>query len=161
MKIKLKNNNFYKKTFPILKRLPYSVSNLTHSQNGSDLNLNLFGLKINQQQNQEKLSSSGATLTQVANSISPYNVLRTNKLMKQLKSYLKKNDSENKIKKNLLQVTIEWKEVARRLEILFLILSFSTILIAPIFLFGKFFARDFINKKIINPNCGCEYSFVK
>jgi hypothetical protein len=161
MKIKLKNNNFYKKTFPVLKRLPYNVSNLTHSQNGSELNLNLFGLKINQQLNQEKLSSSGVTLTQVANNIPSYNVLRTNKLMKLLKSYLKKNDIEKKIKKNLLQVTIEWKEVARRLEILFLILSFSTILLAPIFLFGKFFERDFINKKIINQNCGCEYSFVK
>jgi len=46
---------------------------------------------------------------------------------------------------------IEWKEVAKRVEWGFMIISLASILITPVLLFGKFF----LWKQKENENCFC------
>ena len=58
-------------------------------------------------------------------------------------------------------VIIEWKELAIKIEHIFLVLSFITVVLTPIVLFGKFFYRDFITHEHLNSHCGCENSFIK
>ncbi len=58
-------------------------------------------------------------------------------------------------------VNIEWKELSRRIELIFLFLSFLAVIITPILLFGKFFLRDFITKEHLKLACGCQHTFVK
>ena len=69
---------------------------------------------------------------------------------------------EEKIKlKNVENISIEWKELARRLEYVFFLISTIAIVITPTILFGKFFMRDVITLSHINTPCGCEHSFVR
>jgi hypothetical protein len=58
-------------------------------------------------------------------------------------------------------LTVEWKELARRIEYIFLILAFLIVILTPILLFGKFFLRDFITFEHLKAPCGCQNSFVK
>ena len=58
-------------------------------------------------------------------------------------------------------INVEWKELARRIERIFLVLSLFAIILTPILLFGKFFLRDFITYEHLKSPCGCEYSFIK
>jgi hypothetical protein len=56
---------------------------------------------------------------------------------------------------------IEWKELAIKIEKIFLVLSLITVVFTPIILFGKFFYRDFITQEHLSLPCGCENSFIK
>ncbi len=79
------------------------------------------------------------------------------KLTKLIRKNFKKIEDEKKILKNIEEISIEWKELARRLDYLFLVLCGITIVTAPVILFGKFFIRD-ISKNL--SSCGCEHTFI-
>lgn len=81
------------------------------------------------------------------------------KILKLIKYAFKKNEIEKKRQKEHEDMTIEWKEVARRLEYVFLLVAFITITITPIALFGKYFVKN-ENNQIVK-RCGCEHSFIK
>lgn len=128
--------NLNQKTFPALKRFPYSVTK------DSDLNAHLHQRKSSSCAREDK------------------ETLKTNKLIKLFKCSIRKLEEEKIMIKTIQEINIEWKEVARRLEYIFLVFSFVTIIVAPLVLFGKFYVRDFINKKTVNPSCSCAFSFV-
>ena len=75
-----------------------------------------------------------------------------------LKIYFKKIDQEKLRTKHIEEIIIEWKEIARRLEYVFLVLNFLTITIVPFVLFGNYFIQDVTRQKF--GKCGCEYSFI-
>ena len=83
------------------------------------------------------------------------------KIHKILKYSIKKYENEKLKLKETEESIIEWKEVARRLEYILLIVVFIIITVSPVYLFGKYFMQ--INEKKIQPSsrCGCEYSFIK
>ena len=62
----------------------------------------------------------------------------------------------HKAKKND-KVIFEWKEAARRVDNVLFMISFSIIIFAPTYLFGKYFIYDTPIKSDPN-NCGCIYS---
>lgn len=144
--LNLTQQNSYKrlnqKTFPILKRFPYDLSNSNYHLENEFNSRN----KLYSPCNNHNSDSKQAT--------------KTSKLVKLLKINFKKMDDERIKIKNIQEIIIEWKEIARRLEYVFLVISFLTIFSAPLVLFGKFFIRDFIKKKTLNTSCGCEHSFV-
>lgn len=54
------------------------------------------------------------------------------------------------------QILLEWKETARRLDIILFIVAIVIVEYAPIYLFGKYFRR-IDNYHYFNGQCGCEY----
>jgi hypothetical protein len=89
----------------------------------------------------------------------PVEYTSTFKILKILKIYFKKIDEENLRKNHIDEIIIEWKEIARRLEYVFLVLNSLTITIVPLILFGKYVIQDETNQNF--NKCGCEYSFIK
>ena len=85
--------------------------------------------------------------------------IEMSKLTKLTVKSFKRIEDEKKILKNIEEITIEWKELARRLDYLFLVLSAITIVTVPLILFGKFVVRD-ISNNLIQSNCGCEHTFI-
>jgi hypothetical protein len=83
------------------------------------------------------------------------------KLFKILKSISFKMQEEKIQYTDQEILSVEWKELARRVEQIFLIISFCAIISIPILLFGKFFKRDLITKEHLKSSCGCQQSFVK
>jgi len=73
-----------------------------------------------------------------------------------LKTSLKKVEIENITNENNQECANDWLQIARRLECLFFIVSFITIIITPVYLFGQYFTRDF-TKKTLTQNCGCQF----
>lgn len=80
------------------------MSTATSCQLDSDLNLNL---------NKKSLFPSKPC------AVESRAMFNSNKLVKLLKSEFQKMDDERQIVKNVQQIGIEWKEVARRLEVYF------------------------------------------
>lgn len=126
-----------------LKQPMYNFDGLNHSENG--------GLSFYNISNNNSLSKKGSSQ---CNKQEKDNQLH--KLTKLLKQNFRKLDDERTKIKNIEEIAIEWKEIARRLDRLFLVLSFITIVTAPIILFGKFIIRDISPSK----NCGCDHSFI-
>jgi hypothetical protein len=83
------------------------------------------------------------------------------RLFKILKCLIEKMEQDKLRYSNQEILIVEWKELARRIEYIFLILSFLIVIITPILLFGKFFLRDFITFDHLKAPCGCQNSFVK
>lgn len=136
------------KTFPVLKRFPYDLSNLSYQLDNDYSRTKTFSL------------TSNVPISTNLNHIDHKQVNKASKLIKLLKCNFKKLDDDRVIIKNVQEIIIEWKEIARRLEYVFLAISFITIIIAPIILFGKFFVRDVLKKMPPITSCGCEHSFV-
>ena len=55
----------------------------------------------------------------------------------------------------------EWKKLALQFDYIFFVVSILTVILTPIFLFGKFFLRDFITYEYLKSPCGCTNTFVK
>jgi hypothetical protein len=83
------------------------------------------------------------------------------KLLKIVKFLCNKMEQDKLRYANQEIVNIEWKELSRRIELIFLFLSFFAVIITPILLFGKFFLRDFFTKEHLKLACGCQNTFVK
>lgn len=83
-----------------------------------------------------------------------------NKIIKFIKLTMRKLDEEKIKLRHLQEINIEWKELARKLENVFFVITFIAIVIMPVYLFGKFVLRDIRNEINIS-KCGCENSFVK
>ena len=82
-----------------------------------------------------------------------------NKITKFIRLTIRKLEEEKIKLKNIEEINIEWKELARKLENVFFVITFGAIIIMPVFLFGKFVIRDI--KSEISSQCGCENSFVR
>jgi hypothetical protein len=79
------------------------------------------------------------------------------KLVKQVKKKMRKINLENTQNKLKAEINMEWKEVARRLDQFFLVISLITIIIVPAYLFGEYAFRDFFEKiESQKAKCGCE-----
>lgn len=83
--------------------------------------------------------------------------VQLHKILKILQHSFKKYEDERKKIKNIEAILVEWKEVARRLEYVFLIIAFLTITLTHVVLFGKYFVE---NTKMAN-KCGCDHSFIQ
>ena len=124
------------KAFSALKKPLYSLKESNYLLD-SNLNLNLS----------KKTNSS--SIQKVENQIL--------KLLRIIKLNLMQSNEDLIKKKHLEKIIIEWKEAARRLELLFFIVALLTILIAPVALFGKFFFYDKnLNKQFFFNKCGCD-----
>lgn len=76
------------------------------------------------------------------------------KIVRLIKSSLKKSETEMVKLRKVEELKVEWKEAASRLENIFLVVSLVTIIVTPIVLFGKYFRKDYINFQ--TSTCGCE-----
>jgi len=83
-----------------------------------------------------------------------------NNLTKFTKQTMESLNHEKIKNKNIEQIMQEWKQVASRLEKIFLFCIFITVVITPILLFGKFVIRDIHKDILMNKYCGCENSFL-
>jgi hypothetical protein len=83
-----------------------------------------------------------------------------NNLTKFTKQTMESLNHEKIKSKNIEQIMQEWKQVASRLEKIFLFCIFITVVITPILLFGKFVIRDIHKDILMNKYCGCENSFL-
>jgi hypothetical protein len=81
------------------------------------------------------------------------------KLIKLLKNNFRKYDVEKIKLKNIEELQLEWKELARRLDYVLLIIAFLSIVSAPAVLFNKYFIRviEPLKDRIF---CSCEHSFI-
>ena len=86
-----------------------------------------------------------------------YENILLKKLVKQVKKKMRKINLENTQNKLKAEINMEWKEVARRLDQFFLVISLITIIIVPAYLFGEYAFRDFFEKiESQKAKCGCE-----
>ena len=79
--------------------------------------------------------------------------IQMQKLLKLIKQNYTKLEEERQKLKNIQEILVEWRELARKLDCVFLVISCIIIIISPIILFGRLFIRD-IRRGI--GQCGCE-----
>jgi len=78
-------------------------------------------------------------------------------LMNEIEKNLKKYDLEKNRLELMNRIKMEWKEVARRLDLFCLVISFITIITVPAYLFGEYYFRDLFSKiESQKSKCGCE-----
>ena len=106
----------------------------------------------------EKLLDKNETLASYYSFLDIHHMQKKNQTSQHCdKTYNIFKNSCKKLKKDARQLRdfeinkIEWKEVAKRTEWVFRVISLLSILIAPILLFSKFF----LWKPIANGNCQC------
>lgn len=83
--------------------------------------------------------------------------IQLQKLLKIVKQNYNKLDEERLKHKNVQDVMVEWRELARKLDLVFLVISSVIIVVSPVVLFGRFLVRD-ITKD--SSHCGCERPFI-
>jgi len=103
-------------------------------------------------------STSTCKLGEEATHTKEAKILR--KLFKMIKLLVVKFEKDKLRETHQENINIEWKELARRIEFIFLAVSLFLIILTPIFLFGKFIQRDFITHEHLKKPCGCVDSFV-
>jgi hypothetical protein len=86
------------------------------------------------------------------------NDFQIEKVTKLLRSNFKKYDEERMKHKYIQEVLLEWRELARRMDYLFLVISLFVIICTPTILFGEFIIRDI--KPLTNRLCTCENSYI-
>lgn len=111
--------------------------------------ININGIKSHHQ--------SIFSLKREANETTLKTDLKSQKLLKLLgKNYRKFDDEKTKLKIQQ-EIRIEWKELARKLDLIFLFISVIIIITSPVILFGKFVIRDITAR---DGPCGCDRSFI-
>lgn len=84
------------------------------------------------------------------------NPTNLDKILKIMKVYIHKLDKNSLKSKYAENVSIEWKEVARRIDMILCLLVTITVTALPIYLFGKFIRNDHITSTFnSNRGCGC------
>lgn len=78
------------------------------------------------------------------------------RLLREVKCMIENMEEEILTKKRIEEITIEWKEFARRLEFFLFIVGVMTIIVAPLILFNEYAYRDLSVKKGENLKCGCD-----
>jgi hypothetical protein len=58
-------------------------------------------------------------------------------------------------KQELELILIEWKELSRRVEFIFLVFNFLAVIFLPHFLFSKYLFRDLSADTSLQENCSC------
>jgi hypothetical protein len=119
------------------------------------LNKKLDSTEISTKSN---ISSTSCKLGEEATYTKEAKILR--KLFKIVKLLVVKFEQDKLRETHQENINIEWKELARRIEFIFLAFSLILIILTPIFLFGKFIQRDFITHEHLKKPCGCVNSFV-
>ena len=104
------------------------------------------------------ISSTSCKLGEEATYTKEAKILR--KLFKMVKLLVVKFEQDKLRETHQENINIEWKELARRIEFIFLAVSLFLIILTPILLFGKFIQRDFITQEHLKKPCGCVESFV-
>jgi hypothetical protein len=134
--LKSKNNKFYK-----LK-----------------VNNNVMKKNSNTCKNQNDLETTSSSIACKKSACSCLNKLDKHliAIYRLLKTNLKKVEIEKITNENNQECVNDWLQIARRLECLFFFVSFVTIIITPVYLFGQYFTRDF-TKKTLTQNCGCQF----
>ena len=133
-------------------RLPfYNLKNKPYNQIDSDLNISLYQKSFLQAKNHKTPDSNFSSKENAT----------LHKIFKFLKMNSQRRDKEKLKLKNVEELIIEWKEVARKLENILFVLTMLTITITPIILFGNLFLRDVTLTNPSSLKCGCENSFVK
>lgn len=74
------------------------------------------------------------------------------KILKIMKIYIHKLDKTSSKSKQAEKIAIEWKEAARRIDLIFFVLVTTTVTVLPIYLFGKFMTNEYT---IVNRVCSC------
>lgn len=82
------------------------------------------------------------------------------KIIKILKKTSKLVELTLNKKKYMQEVYDDWKEVASRLDFVLFIIASLTVVLSPIYLFGKFFLREDSEIHAKNNSCGCNLSLV-
>lgn len=111
--------------------------------------ININGIKSHQQ--------SIFSLKREANETTLKTDLKSQKLLKLLRKNYRKFDDEKTKLKIQQEIRIEWKELARKLDLIFLFISVIIIVTSPVILFGKFVIRDITAR---DGTCGCDRSFI-
>lgn len=121
-----------KRTYPVLKRPMISLNDYDYLTD-SDMDLNIANKSL-YSLNQSDTSPEKAIMLKIEKQLIILLRIVKNKF---------KSIEEDKMKASLHdEIIIEWKEAARRLEIIFFIASFIIIVLTPFLMFGKFFFRD-------------------
>lgn len=126
--------------------------------------LDEFDLKLNGNANKKSFNVSNEN---------KYVVLDTNRILDSIRNKSKESTLKRMVKiikksaslfeqdrlqsKNDEKIYIEWREVARRLDIILFIISILVVELTPIYLFGKYFLR-MDNFHYFKNQCGCEFS---
>ena len=93
------------------------------------------------------------TLNVAATSLDDYNL---DKLLRSIKRLLKINEKSEKNHKFRDAIFEEWKEVARRLDLVMFVTTLLIVMAVPLFLFGKFaFRADSLTLVQANSTCNC------
>ena len=74
------------------------------------------------------------------------------KILKIMKIYIHKLDRNSTKSKRAEKIAIEWKEAARRIDLICFVLVTTTVTVLPIYLFGKFMTNEYT---IVNRVCSC------
>lgn len=85
------------------------------------------------------------------------NFLKIVKILKKTSKLVELNLNK---KKYMHEVYDDWKEVASRLDFVLFIIASVTVVLSPIYLFGKFFLREDSEIFATNNSCGCNLSLV-
>jgi hypothetical protein len=81
--------------------------------------------------------------------------LKISKILNILKSSLHLIEKQNKKLKCREKYYYEWREAARRLDLILFYISFIIITFIPIYFFGPYFFRDYL--KDLPSTCGCNF----
>ena len=83
------------------------------------------------------------------------NLTNLDKILKIMKVYIHKLDKNTYKSKQIEKIAIEWKEVARRIDMILCVLVAITVTSLPIYLFGKFMGNYHLSALNSNRQCGC------
>ena len=76
-----------------------------------------------------------------------------------LKKIVQKMNADKSSEERRQSILVEWKELARKIEFIFCIVSFVSNTASPIILFHKYFTRYYENDFSLSQKCACESSF--
>ena len=128
---------------------------LIKTESVEDDDIHLSQLKI-----QEHVNHSQAKVAQTHRRDSlksqSNNLTNLDKILKIMKVYIQKLDKNSLKSKKIEKIAIEWKEVARRIDMILCVLVTITVTSLPIYLFGKFMGNYHIAALASNRQCGCQ-----
>ena len=75
-------------------------------------------------------------------------------LLKAIKCFIKKQNKINLLQRDKELLLDEWKEVARRMDAVMLLINFLVVTTVPIYLFGRYAVFDI--KSGPTKGCGCQ-----
>lgn len=116
--------------------------------------IRLNEVKINNHSSTNNNNNINHTTKQIRTETKP-NVTNLDKILKIMKVYIHKLDKNSIKSKHAENVSIEWKEVARRIDMILCLLVTITVTALPMYLFGKFMRNDHFQSSTLNRVCGC------